>query len=354
MKLPYEKSEHMLSIDLLRFGASFAVILWHFQSFYNTDVSKLPGYIYFRLFYSHGGQSVLLFWSISGFILAKIYIGRETTIKKFLTSRFARLYPLSFVTLIVVCFLQIFSYYAQVEIFMMQNNDLKHFLLNIFFIPHIGFQDGFSYNVPIWSVTVEIFSYLLFILLVRRLNIFSISFVICLFLLFFIKAQVFIQPEISQCVIYFFCGVLTYKIYSHTGRYLLISSLFFLFINFWQNNLNFGFIQRYTATGLASISLMQGILLLFLSAENYLRKMPRNIRNIIKTFGNLTYSSYLIHFPIQVVILLVAKTQYLSPSVIFLVAYLLFVYSLSWVVYKFYELPMRNWINVRFDNTIRF
>ena len=68
--------------------------------------------------------------------------------------------------------------------------------------------------------------------------------------------------------------------------------------------------------------------------------------------GNATYSSYLMHFPIQLGLvgrildaLGFSRTVFFSPIV--LVAYLALVISTSLAVYHLFELPAQNWIRRR-------
>ena len=82
--------------------------------------------------------------------------------KEFFLLRFSRLYPLHFITLIIVCLLQLYSIKKTGSYIVYSNNDLKHFLLNLFFISGWGGYEGPSYNAPIWSVSLELFAYICF------------------------------------------------------------------------------------------------------------------------------------------------------------------------------------------------
>ena len=76
--------------------------------------------------------------------------------KKFFVNRFTRLYPLHFITLIIVAVLQFFSFKSLNQFMIFDYNDIYHFFLNIFFISSWGFEKGMSFNQPIWSVSYEI------------------------------------------------------------------------------------------------------------------------------------------------------------------------------------------------------
>ena len=107
------------NLDFLRFLAAFAILLWHYAHFswpaaglHDPEFTKsmLPFYGVFKLFYTHGSFGVQLFWVLSGYVFFHTYIDRrDISFGKFYGKRFARLYPLHFVTLIIVAILQILS-----------------------------------------------------------------------------------------------------------------------------------------------------------------------------------------------------------------------------------------------------
>src|SRR5690606_31719884 len=106
---------------------------------------------------NHGLRAVELFWVISGFIFAHIYMSRTSTkTSEFFVARFARLYPLHFLTLICITLLILCGYYLSPNFKTPANADVYHFLLNVFFASAWGFERGMSFNGVIWSVSVEI------------------------------------------------------------------------------------------------------------------------------------------------------------------------------------------------------
>jgi len=64
--------------------------------------------------------------------------------------------------------------------------------------------------------------------------------------------------------------------------------------------------------------------------------------------GDLTYSSYLVHFPIQLILVQIVdmagwgRTIFLSPLTF--VLYLLFIAMVSLVLYRGFERPAQNWL----------
>jgi peptidoglycan/LPS O-acetylase OafA/YrhL len=81
--------------------------------------------------------------------------------------RFSRIYPLHLATFVVVAVLQkIYSAYTG-NAFVYPFNDAYHALLNVLLAPAWGFEDGWSFNGPVWSVSVEVLLYGAFFLLWR-------------------------------------------------------------------------------------------------------------------------------------------------------------------------------------------
>ncbi|TCW16931.1 acyltransferase family protein [Vibrio crassostreae] len=158
------KNFHLL--DLSRFIAAMAVLFWHYQHFYMIEgVSFIrqeqPFYNVFSLLYNYGNIAVQYFWVLSGFVFfftysKKISLGK-TLPSDYIKNRIARLYPLHILTLIITTVVAYYFNEKNGYYFVYSFNDLKHFILNVFLISHWGLQDGWSYNAPIWSVSVEIF-----------------------------------------------------------------------------------------------------------------------------------------------------------------------------------------------------
>ena len=82
---------------------------------------------------------------------------------------------------------------------------------------------------------------------------------------------------------------------------------------------------------------------------------PRTERGAaaIRFVGNLTYASYLIHFPLQIAIILVLEAAGIAPADLFygpwlLLAYLVLALGLSVPVFYGFERPAQHWLRSRF------
>lgn len=164
------------SLDALRGLAALVVVLSHWKHFFS-----IPGYeptpfhwglhpLNFLLqpLYANGWLAVELFFCLSGFIFFWLYAEkihrRETSVLEFFIFRFSRLYPLHLLTLLIVLAGQQFVHRQIGAYFIYPQNDLYHFGLQLLFMSNWGFDHGPSFNGPIWSVSVEVFCYAIFFL----------------------------------------------------------------------------------------------------------------------------------------------------------------------------------------------
>jgi peptidoglycan/LPS O-acetylase OafA/YrhL len=75
------------------------------------------------------------------------------------------------------------------------------------------------------------------------------------------------------------------------------------------------------------------------------------VAGCLDALGNLTYASYMIHFPIQLLVMLLVGILGIGhgfvDSPLFLIAFLLVVFGASHFVYKRVELPLQGEIRSR-------
>ncbi len=338
-------------VDLIRGLAALAILVWHYPHFYfNTklgvvvyDPKSQPFYDALELFYRHGYFAVQLFWLISGFVFASVYAGTAPSGREFFVNRFARLYPLHFATLILVALLQLLSYQLEGAHQIYEHNDAEHFLLNLLFISHWGFEAGDSFNAPIWSVSVEIFVYIVFFLSLRFLFTLGIIGPILMAALFALLFAVDIPGAFWQCGTYFFAGC---------GVYIWL-------IKFRERNF---------ASALAGVLAMVGGVLLLrwnaphtddagrvclfsglvLTAASIDFWDKRHTAARFAMVGNMTYSLYLLHVPVQILIILVMNQLRIGRDVVtspwFFLGFIALMVVLAVLSYRNFELPARHWV----------
>ena len=354
---PAQKNNKLLGLEVVRFISAFSVLVWHYQHFFYiadkpTDFirEQQPLYSLFSLFYDYGFYGVQVFWCISGFIFFWKY--RETiasnaiSYKKFFVLRFSRLYPLHIFTLLLVLVLQAIYFAKKDYFFVYQNNDVPHFIYQLFLASNWGFEKGASFNGPIWSISVEVLIYCFFFLILQKI---SKSFLINIgILLLFLAAKYFkVTSLIFDCLAFFYIGGFSaiafkytqstkyYRLFSYLSLFVLIVLPPFIYItNVYQHKyFAFLFLMSYTPA------------LLFFCAQHF--NTSPVIQKTIEAAGNMTYSSYLIHFPLQLVIALYfLNTEQKIPyySTVFFVGFIFVTLVLSYYIYRLFELPAQNFI----------
>jgi peptidoglycan/LPS O-acetylase OafA/YrhL len=351
--LPEKK---LLGLEVLRFISAMAILVFHYQQFayvgliLDYQAAQQPFYSLFKWFYVYGGLGVQFFWCISGFIFFWKYQDaihqKVISGSKFFVLRLSRLYPLHFATLIIIAALQIIYFGEHGSYFVEHNNDIKHFILQLFLASNWGGQ-GFSFNAPIWSISVEVLVYLFFFLVLRYLGKAVWLTLLVLLIGGLIKYQNLTESFIVDCIIYFYLGGLTAQIFKATDhtKYqkwilalslaLVISPLVFL------NEDSFKQIKHFFLIIFAPA-------LIYISAIEF--KVSQKIGNWIESLGNMTYSSYLIHLPLQLLMVLLLGAfgiaiPFYSPY--FFIVYMALVLYLSRVTYLRYEKPMQDFIRLR-------
>ena len=139
-----QNTERFYILDVFRFFASIAIVLFHYKIFYANNVNldpfvtnQQPLYNIFFLAYEHGWIAVQFFFILSGFIFYNFYLNKisnnQINFFNFFVLRFSRLYPLHLLTLILMIVI------ASTKIIVFTNMDIFHFLLNIFFNSSLGY-----------------------------------------------------------------------------------------------------------------------------------------------------------------------------------------------------------------------
>tara|TARA_B110001452_G_scaffold227365_1_gene202224 strand:+ start:170 stop:1228 length:1059 start_codon:yes stop_codon:yes gene_type:complete len=341
------------TIELIRFFSSLSVILYHYKIGFAWDkgyVSSanlsetLPFYEFISLFYHYGYYGVQIFFLISGFVFAHIYINRGELVgaKEFFVNRFARLYPLHFLTLLIIIFYYLIDQAfieSQFNIERSRFYDFYHFFLNIFFIQSWGFEKGLSFNAPTWSVSVEIGAYISFFLLLKFLRNYklflSISIVSILFIVY--KTSI-INFKYNEYLLLFYIGVFIYQIpIKNFPKIFLTISILLLLASFYGRNFKI-------------LLFSPGVLILAIILDNYISNFKT--KNIFSILGGTTYSMYLLHYPIMLIFLLLeSKFIFFNKfydNNIFIIFYLLLLIFMSIFSFKYFEHPLNKKIRKLF------
>ena len=348
-------------LDLLRFAACVMVLFWHYVHFFYAEPgvpvsgwasSQQPFYRQFPLFYQYGGLGVQVFWTLSGFVFFALFslkIGnRELTAKRFAVDRFSRLYPLHVFSLLAVCFLVWLFRLRIGNDGIYPCNDMYHFILNLCFVPYVLPHQGWSFNAPVWSVSLELIAYVIFFVFARwcKPTVFKVGCMAAVFALLKPWPESFPSgKEINQCLFFFFSGGGIFLLLRTCSRHVHALAVYLLLVaaGGWL-----------CASGMAAavctrlgLHWLSGWILFFVLLGSFPFSLPGPLTSVCVHLGNLTYAVYMLHVSMQLSMMFVMKVimgksaASIAVSPWFFLFYLATVLAVAEVVYRYFELPAK-------------
>jgi len=377
----HPREARFYELDILRGLAAITVVFFHYKHFLlisdaaGFDYGHMPFSSVLMPFYVYGQFFVELFFAISGYVFFWLYAQpieeRRTDAWSFFVARFARLYPLYFVTLIIVAGLQAVYRAETGADFIYRQDTLANFSLNLLMIQQWIPYAVQSFNGPAWSISVEVFLYALFFgLCVFRVN--SLKVLAALFLAgAVVRLMSDLTVDFLRGVPSFFQGGLVYyavqAVRRHeTWRRRLAWGLAVVLPLLWGLCYILGF---QPASGLIGSDLLSTIfnvsaflyvvlpltlLAVGLMQDHWRTKwLSRENLHKVSWIGDISYSIYLIHFPLQLGLMLVlARLPFAERAVIFssplmLLAFMAMAAGLGWLSFRYFEMPMRRYLTRR-------
>ncbi|WP_439852755.1 acyltransferase family protein [Pseudomonas syringae] len=358
MSTPAIAGNRLYALDVLRGVAALSVVFWHWQHFfykgdtpYSFHPESQPLFGLFSFFYLHGALAVELFFCISGFVFFWLYSEKisNSAIKPlaFFVDRFSRLYPLHIATFLAVSLLQN-AYIRQHDTFFVYPfNDLYHAVLNIFLIPAWGFEKGWSFNAPVWSVSVEVMLYFMFFLVAMT------RYARYLLIPGLIMLGSIIDPanyKFGNGMITFFCGGAAYLIFEIASNRIDLKILTYcmaaLAVSAWLYLFLCGSFNLYFVMGVLFPLSVAAV-----AAAGFLHPY---LLKPLSGLGDISYSSYLLHFPLQICFAMAvdhaewSRDVFYSPWMLALFMSLLIL--LSFISHRFFEIPVQRAIRSTFKS----
>jgi len=342
--------DKLLGLELLRFLSAIAVLFFHYRHFARMagmpaiERTAVPFYALLWPLYEYGQFGVQIFWCISGYIFfwkygAAIHSGAVAT-RDFLWLRFSRLYPLHIVTLFGILGLQLVHRQLTGANFIYPTDDPGLLVRQLFLATDWGVPAPFSFNGPIWSISTEVAVYAAFFLLLRR---FAPSLRLCVGVIITgLMLQLAGLNWVSVgCATFFFAGGLA-ALAPPAMRRMAAGALVAVVLAFAASG---SFADR---GKLPTILLLTVPCLLVVLAGPW--PVLERWQRPIQAAGNLTYSSYLLHFPLQLLLAVAVATSGVVPPLtnpLFLTAYLGVTLTVAAVSYRAFELPAQTWLRQR-------
>jgi peptidoglycan/LPS O-acetylase OafA/YrhL len=341
----------LLGLEVLRFLTAFAILVFHYRHFAfvaDTPVGlvndRLPLYGLLHVFYDGGRYGVWIFWCISGFIFFWKYrdaiADRSVDGWKFFVLRFSRLYPLHIATLLLVAMVQPLYCHLNGYFFVYQQNDLTHFLLQLLMVSDWSSQNALSFDGPIWSISVEVLVYIFFFIMLLATRSWLLNLVV-------IAACLTASAQVATCLAFFYAGGLAamarravtpsvYRLAAESAGWLAV-----IVFPLWAWQFTNGHLESMEFLLLLTFTPM----LLFCLSRDIV--MPASLQKVVEAAGNMTYSSYLLHFPIQLTVVVgfaIFRASIPLYDGTFFGLYIGATLLASYLTYRYFEAPVQNLI----------
>jgi peptidoglycan/LPS O-acetylase OafA/YrhL len=348
------------TLDALRGVAALAVVVWHWQHFFaiggdfpdGWTRAMQPAFWLLKPLYLQGWAAVDLFFVLSGFVFFWLYGDpirtRATGAGQFALLRFSRLYPLQIVTLVAVAVLQAQFMRAHGQFFIYQANDARHFLMQLLFVQNWWPQMPQSFDGPSWSVSVEVLLYGVFFVACRlglragwRAGLFALAGVPLLW----------VDGHVARGVIGFFMGgamvALWRMLRRHARAAVIARGLMIAAVAAWIG-LYIALYRDWFESGEANKTFALlfdfGLCPLTVLALA-LREDARAQKAWLGFLGDVSYSTYLIHFPLQLALALLAARFAWTPDDFMrgwvMLAFYVVLIGLGALSYRYFERPMQ-------------
>jgi peptidoglycan/LPS O-acetylase OafA/YrhL len=350
------------SLDALRGICALLVALYHFRT---------AGWISSSAVVRHSYIFVDYFFVLSGFVISFSYgdkiESRRISVVRFMGLRLGRLYPLHIAIIAALVLIEIaLASFGGRGTFVGERSP-SSLVENIFMLQSFGFQNSTTWNGPSWSISAEVWTYLLFgvVLLVPRRLILWLAGALSVSALCFLattRASIDVTFDLGfiRCVYGFGLGFVLYHLFRKVGpkggAAAEIASLVFavIFVAFANGPWTFAAPPVF-AVGIYLLASARGPISKILSSYPF------------QFLGMASYSIYMIH--VFVAARLMQILHFASPQLtkwngssfvvagspmigdVFSIIYALVVVGCSYVTYRLIEYPgrefTRKWLNRR-------
>ncbi len=297
-------------LDFLRLLSALLVFAYH------AKAERLNGQ-WLSTVGNFGHDAVIVFFVLSGFVIAYTTSRQPADIGGFMKSRLARLYSVALPALLFTVIADSIGQYLKPEIYVapyyQDSYPIARFISNVFFLNELWFKSWRAFsNGPFWSLSYEFFYYLLYALAfyltgIKRLVFVSLAALIAgpkillllpvwlLGVLLFRASRNF-QLHIATGVLLVTGSIALYTLYriSGTPEYLYELTEEVLSTHFVRNKLEFSrwFLNDYLVAMLVAMNIL-GVV----SISGRIRVHDKT-GQYIRYFAGMTFALYLFHYPL--------------------------------------------------------
>ena len=317
-------------LDLLRVVAAFGVLFSHASLYLFSDQLYIGS--------TMGHKLVMIFFVLSGFLIAYTVNKKNRGSIQYLKDRFSRLYSVVLPALLFTYVLDFIGKHYNPAVYAVEiahNHQFLRFFSNATFLQEIwGFSSKPSTNGPFWSISYEFWYYMLF----WGYSFFSgrKRYLILGFLSLFIgyKILILLPVWVFGVLAFNYANKLTISfkaagfIFISTFTTLIILTFFWDF-TFYKESFIFGHPPLYFSSQFMFDWLYGAIMALNLFSIGFISSkvsIPAIIEKVVKYLSSVTFTLYLFHFPILVFLGAVVyynKSSYLQTSLLLLLVLLI-------------------------------
>ncbi len=312
-----------------------------------------------------GPTAVSYFFVLSGFVITLAYYRPDTRFdfRNYFVARFSRIYPVYILAFVLTCL-----YYLEIMSKVKSGKILANIFLYQAWIPRYGQ----SFNIAAWSLSVEVFFYIVFPFLAIFIKRFTAKQLLWISLVFWVVSQIIhsilytlFMPEQSIWLNYFppfhlnafflgMAGGVWYltnpsqqNINQSMNRVLLIASLGFVLLMISLREYVPTFSRYFTLDiGLLAPFFLVIILALALDTTSLSQRLKHPWLALL---GDSSYALFILHLPFLWLFtsLLRLTDTTITDSAKFSIHILVSI-SLSIVVFKYIERPARDWLRTNY------
>jgi peptidoglycan/LPS O-acetylase OafA/YrhL len=346
-------------LDSLRAAAALGVIGWHYShAFGATPFAHL-----LAPFYGRGLLMVDFFFVLSGFVISRSFWtpSRSAGFAGNVRARIARMYPLHFIMLCVVALLQfVLTRGLREPPFVYSQNDAYHFFLNATLLNSSGLQRGFSFNAPSWSISTEFLVNLLFLAAITaprkiaRFYLFSLGLaalatVATRGVINGTPAWGWLDNDLIRTCAGFMTGVLLERIHAHAPPLRQHTAWDVVLLATGAAILAYLAAGRWSNIGDMMTCYLGFPIVIAATLRSHLSRNILRMRPLVY-LGTISYSIYLVHFPLQLLLHLAVQAGMAQPDFSSRWTFLTFiaaVLAVASVTYHWIELPGKRWLGKR-------
>lgn len=354
------------SLTSLRYLAAIWVVLFHWTGYFPESLLRNAPVV------REGFLGVDFFFVLSGFILCHVYLARQADGRldywNFVSRRIARIYPMHVLTLGAMIAFGVIAHRYHLtfagpwipdEFFALGSGEVpREAMAQLLLIHAWGASDGLHFNAPSWSISAELFAYLMFPLFTYGLHRAGerpaavLAAVILLIMLYSLALEKVAHREVFEMtwnigvlriIPDFLYGVALYRLGTSWSAGRTRSALLLL---------------AGVAAVLAGVVLELpfclvvlglGVVILACADAERCGLLAPMKTDFAVLLGEVSYSVYMLHFPFGIALFgLVLKDHLdvgLAGEIGLLALGMAAVSVLAWAAHRWFEIPLRNRLN---------